>query len=706
MVGALALGGTITFVALNGRGPDGGPGTGASPEADPGAAPEGGARPETSAQLKAKAGRIFEEAERYAKEHPDDYGALIERFRSVAKEAEGTEYAQKAAGRAKEIENARVSAVAQAWGVLEGKVSELVEAGRFGEALTSIESLEEIPENLKSHVDEELVEQLRTSLEEQARQDLESLRGKAEALTKDGKFAEARKLFAKAAAFGLSSIREAAGKALEELDALEASATEEAREQAEELYGDAFARVEGLVRERKYHLALRRCDAFAEDERYQPILERVRRDRSDIERVKAVFDAVISALPAQVGRPFSINRITGKLKEIKDGKLVISARGAEFAQPVTALSAKDVSGLAAPAMRKLGGQGSLALAVFWLYEGQKKALGTIRDHLREAGAAGIDVARYTALCDSLEKGKVESAAESLFGRAVRSLESKRWESCLELLAKLKEDYGATQFVRENGERIAGIEEKAAAGKRTPLSSLEEGLVLWLNTQKGVTTQAGGTVSRWEDLSGKGNHASQSAGARMPRFLRRGRSGVVLFDGEDDLLNVVHSQSLDITREMTVAFRMRLEETATGRNQSIIGKYTWVGGRRTWHIHYSGKDKKVGFHVWGPGGQPQDSVVPGGRLPAKTWCHLAAVFKPRGIGLYVNGQLAAQKEAALTSLSSFPTVPLQIGWIRGGSERDYFKGAIDDIRIYRRVLTPKEIAGLAASRSDDIDSPSE
>ena len=69
-----------------------------------------------------------------------------------------------------------------------------------------------------------------------------------------------------------------------------------------------------------------------------------------------------------------------------------------------------------------------------------------------------------------------------------------------------------------------------------------------------------------------------------------------------------------------------------------------------------------------------------------WTHLAATYGASRLRLYVNG----------TEVSSAPSggrirrsgAPLRIGGTSVGG--DWFKGVIDEVRIYRRALSPKEI----------------
>jgi uncharacterized repeat protein (TIGR01451 family) len=74
------------------------------------------------------------------------------------------------------------------------------------------------------------------------------------------------------------------------------------------------------------------------------------------------------------------------------------------------------------------------------------------------------------------------------------------------------------------------------------------------------------------------------------------------------------------------------------------------------------------------------------LPLNTWSHLAATYDSATLRLYVNGVQVAS--AARTGTMAVSTNPLEIG---GDSIfGQYFKGMIDEVRVYNIALTPTQI----------------
>ena len=79
------------------------------------------------------------------------------------------------------------------------------------------------------------------------------------------------------------------------------------------------------------------------------------------------------------------------------------------------------------------------------------------------------------------------------------------------------------------------------------------------------------------------------------------------------------------------------------------------------------------------------------LPANEWSHVAATFDNRIMRLYVNGKEVAAKER-----HGFihPGNSMTVGAHSAGMDRARFRGWLDNVRVYRRVLSPEEIVALA------------
>ena len=81
-----------------------------------------------------------------------------------------------------------------------------------------------------------------------------------------------------------------------------------------------------------------------------------------------------------------------------------------------------------------------------------------------------------------------------------------------------------------------------------------------------------------------------------------------------------------------------------------------------------------------------------KLKKESWSFVAAVFdrEKKKISLYVNGELAAQRDRADGAIGAVSAYPLEIGHYCA-SKTQQFKGRLDEIRLYSRALSPQEIA---------------
>lgn len=73
-------------------------------------------------------------------------------------------------------------------------------------------------------------------------------------------------------------------------------------------------------------------------------------------------------------------------------------------------------------------------------------------------------------------------------------------------------------------------------------------------------------------------------------------------------------------------------------------------------------------------------------PVNAWTHVAMTYDGTRLVLYVNGLQVATNPAGGTIQST--ASPL---WIGGNTPYgEFFRGVLDDVRVYNRALTPTEI----------------
>jgi concanavalin A-like lectin/glucanase superfamily protein len=188
----------------------------------------------------------------------------------------------------------------------------------------------------------------------------------------------------------------------------------------------------------------------------------------------------------------------------------------------------------------------------------------------------------------------------------------------------------------------------------------------------------GRGSAVADASGNGN-----AGVASGTKWAQGRFGnaSLAFNGMGDWVTVADAASLDLTTQMTLEAWVYPTGTLAGF-RDLISKEQ-VGG-----IAYS-------LYANGTGNVPVTGIFTGGTerwlfgtatLPLNVWTHLAATYDGVQQRLYVNGVVAASRPQ--TGGIAVSASPLRFG---GNAVRDeFFKGRIDEVRVYNRALLPSEI----------------
>ncbi|MFO0734672.1 MAG: LamG domain-containing protein [Labilithrix sp.] len=189
-------------------------------------------------------------------------------------------------------------------------------------------------------------------------------------------------------------------------------------------------------------------------------------------------------------------------------------------------------------------------------------------------------------------------------------------------------------------------------------------------------ETGGTVVH--DSSGNGNDGAMMPGAtRAPGKV----GGAVSFDGVRGYVEVPKSASLVTTKVMTVTLWANL--------QLVTEDPRLVGRRDSWDTKINGNKPQLSL----VDGEYAISDVP---IIAGAWHHLAFVFQDGKITIYVDGSptpLGTDQTKASGELPSDPG-ELIMGAYPSSPESSFATGLLDEVRVYRRVLTADEVKTLA------------
>ncbi len=197
------------------------------------------------------------------------------------------------------------------------------------------------------------------------------------------------------------------------------------------------------------------------------------------------------------------------------------------------------------------------------------------------------------------------------------------------------------------------------------------------------------VAWWEFEEGAGDTAFDSAGLNdgtiAGALWTPGTIGTALwFDGIDDFVDGGKADALN-PPEMTLTLWV-CPETVDVPTQVVIAK----AGSETYEADYALELSSAGFvHGWFGDGTTGMVVFGAGNAAANEWTHLALTRDSRDIAIYMDGgnRMSMPYEIELGD-GGYP--------LRMGGPSPY-RGKIDDVRLYDRVLSPQEIEQIAAGQ---------
>lgn len=187
---------------------------------------------------------------------------------------------------------------------------------------------------------------------------------------------------------------------------------------------------------------------------------------------------------------------------------------------------------------------------------------------------------------------------------------------------------------------------------------------------------------WGDSSGNNLHGAPQNGVAFSNDKMVGiQSGN--FDGVDDFTEVASSVLLRPTQLTLSAW---VNPQVANISKAIVTTEPPVGNTQVGYGLRQRADNTFGFVLGREGDNPGLAISRTVLVPGN-WYHLVGTYDGSQIKFYVNGALESSGNVTTTINSSFP---LRIG--RLNSNNDPFKGLIDEVVIYRRVLTAEEILG--------------
>ena len=212
------------------------------------------------------------------------------------------------------------------------------------------------------------------------------------------------------------------------------------------------------------------------------------------------------------------------------------------------------------------------------------------------------------------------------------------------------------------------------------------------------------IAHWKMDEMSGTIASDSAGGHDAALIN-GTSwgggqlnGATLFDGSNDFLDVPHDDALSLTQEMSFSAWINASSFGTSY-QTIVAKDDGGAGSNYWFGTWR-DDLAFGFFS---NGFFREVATTGLGIQTNVWNHVAATFDDSlsTVVLYLNGTEVAN--GVLNFSPTAVTADLTLGKSPDG---EYWRGLLDDVRIYDRVLDGPDIAALAVTSEGGTGGPAE
>jgi hypothetical protein len=202
-----------------------------------------------------------------------------------------------------------------------------------------------------------------------------------------------------------------------------------------------------------------------------------------------------------------------------------------------------------------------------------------------------------------------------------------------------------------------------------------------------------------DASGNGNNGQLQNGVQ-PGPDRFGNSNsAYVFDGINDYIRIPHSTSLNFSSAFSIALYFNSIQNSL---QALAGKISYSQGIGTQFqvgLGYSSyPGVYFGLNPPATGCNTQISVnnsyVNTGTVSLSQWNCLVATFENGIQRIYLNGVLIQTANTSFSTLNQCSNSDIQIGswW---NLDPQWFKGSIDDVRIYNRALNSSEVSTLCS-----------
>lgn len=182
-----------------------------------------------------------------------------------------------------------------------------------------------------------------------------------------------------------------------------------------------------------------------------------------------------------------------------------------------------------------------------------------------------------------------------------------------------------------------------------------------------------------DESGNNNNGTVY-GAELTSDRKGNADKAFLFDGIDDYIEIEHSASLNLSKQLSISFWAKLETDGP-----YYFPYHIIEKHPCWGIGQREDDINWGITT-GAGNFPTSALT----FEFNKFYHFVMIYDGSNLSTYCNGELKASTPA--NGLLVQNTNKVYISRYNFGGDY-FFDGTLDDFRIYNRALTEQEVSVL-------------
>lgn len=290
-----------------------------------------------------------------------------------------------------------------------------------------------------------------------------------------------------------------------------------------------------------------------------------------------------------------------------------------------------------------------------------------------------------------------SAASTLFGSELTAASTQSYQGFMDVVKIYTSQLTAAQIKAEYSSTAAtesGISASVGSGQADSQAYLSDGLIgYWKMDDAGIDAEGEITV----DSSGNGysstlygDNASGDNGTGMDCTANAKFGTGCDFDGTDDWVSPgsVISSSFTSSGSFTLSGWFNMDTSPSADNYVIGIRAGATNGLLGFGVNSSSKPTGS----FGIGGANMLSITGSTTISTNTWYHIALTYDGNNnSSLYLNGVLEGTDSTPSISGMNLANGTFTIGAEQANSRT--FNGKLDEVRAYKRTLSPAEISAL-------------